>query len=289
VSYALLEEKIGHPFHDRARLELALTHKSFLNENPDCGRSHNERLEFLGDAVVDLAVGQIIMDQAPQASEGELSRRRATVVSEAALAEVALAVDLGQWLFLGRGEEQSGGRQKASVLADALEAIIGAIYLDAGFPAALEVVKRLFATRIAGAGRAAGEDWKTRLQEEAARRRLSVKYQVLSTSGPDHDKRFEVALLLGDVERARGQGKSKKEAEQKAAELALAWLAELAQKAGPEAAADGSPGVDAGAESDGAGVAPQPDSPDPPDPKDPVRDPAHQTMRGRRTRRPKSG
>jgi ribonuclease-3 len=275
VSYALLEEKIGHRFNDRARLELALTHKSFLNENPDCGRSHNERLEFLGDAVVDLAVGQTIMDLAPQASEGELSRRRATVVSEAALAEVALAADLGQWLFLGRGEEQSGGRQKPSVLADALEAIIGAVYLDAGFPAAHEVVKRLFAARIAGAGRAAAEDWKTRLQEEAARRRLSVKYQVLSTSGPDHDKRFEVALLLGDVERARGQGKSKKEAEQKAAELALGWLAELASRSGPEPTSE--PGLDAEA---AAGAAPASGA---------ERDPARETIRARRTRRPKSG
>ena len=231
MSYALLEDKLGYKFNDRARLEIALTHKSFLNENADCGRAHNERYEFLGDAVVDLAVGHVIMDEAPASNEGELSRRRATVVSEAALCEVAQGIDLGQWLFLGRGEEQSGGRQKPSVLADALEAVIGAVYLDGGFLLAHGVVARLFAGRIASAGRAAGEDWKTRLQEEAARRRLTVKYQVQSTSGPDHDKRFEVALILGDVERSRGQGKSKKEAEQGAAELALAWLAELAATA----------------------------------------------------------
>jgi ribonuclease III len=228
VGYALLEEKLGHRFTDRSRLELALTHKSFLNENPDCGRGHNERLEFLGDAVVDLAVGHLIMDQVPKSSEGDLSRRRATVVSESALAEVAEQIDLGQWLFLGRGEEQSGGRKKPSVLADALEAVIGAVYLDAGFVAAHAVVARLFSARIASAGRAAAEDWKTQLQEAAARRKLSVKYQVLATSGPDHDKRFEVAVLLGDVERARGHGRTKKEAEQRAAELALGWLAQLA-------------------------------------------------------------
>jgi ribonuclease-3 len=164
------------------------------------------------------------------------------------------------------------------VLADALEAIIGAVYLDGGFPAAHEVVKRLFAGRIAGASRAAGEDWKTRLQEEAARRRLSVKYQVLSTSGPDHDKRFEVALLLGDVERSRGQGKWKKEAEQKAAELALAWLAELAAKSGSEATTDATPETTTDATSEAT-----------PDPVASVSDSARETLRGRRTRRPKSG
>jgi ribonuclease III len=272
VSYALLEEKLGHRFTDASRLEIALTHKSFVNENPGCGRAHNERLEFLGDAVVDLAVGHVIMDGAPTASEGELSRRRATVVSEAALAEVAVAIDLGQWLFLGRGEEQSGGRQKASVLADSLEAVIGAVYLDGGFVVAHAVVGRLFAARIADASRAAGEDWKTRLQEEAARRRLSVKYQVLSTTGPEHDKRFEIALLLGDVERARGQGKSKKEAEQRAAELALKWLAELSAKHTAELVAETVP----------------PETPPggaPLVPPDPATDPTSR----RRTRRPKSG
>ncbi|MEO6951305.1 MAG: ribonuclease III [Polyangia bacterium] len=225
MSYTLLEDKLGHHFTDSSKLEVALTHKSFLNENPDCGRAHNERYEFLGDAVVDLAVGHLLMEQAPESSEGDLSRRRATVVSEPTLAQVARGLDLGQWLFLGRGEEQSGGRGKPSVLADALEAILGAIYLDVGFPGALEVVARLFAARLASAGSAANEDWKTRLQECAARRKLTVRYQLLGTTGPEHDKRFEVAALLDDVERARGEGRSKKEAEQRAAEVALAWLA----------------------------------------------------------------
>ncbi len=228
MSYVVLEEKLGYHFADRARLEVALTHKSYLNENPDCGRAHNERFEFLGDAVVDLSVGYLLMEQSATRTEGDLSRRRATVVSEPSLAQVAREIDLGQWLFLGRGEEQSGGRQKPSVLADALEAVIGAIFLDGGFPGAHEVIARLFAARIASAGRAVNDDWKTRLQEEAARRRLSVRYQVLGTEGPEHEKRFEVAVLLGDVERARGTGKSKKEAEQRSAELALVWLSELA-------------------------------------------------------------
>ncbi len=227
MSYQLLEQKLGHTFASQDLLEVALTHKSFLNENPDCGRSHNERLEFLGDAVVDLAVGHLLMEQDAARSEGELSRRRATVVSEASLAIVARELDLGPWLFLGRGEEQSGGRQKSSVLADALEAVLGAIYLDGGFVAAHRVVAGIFNTRIDAAGQAANEDWKTRLQESAARRKLSVRYQLLGTSGPDHDKRFEVAAMVGDVERSRGEGHSKKEAEQGAAELALAWLSQL--------------------------------------------------------------
>ena len=224
MSYVLLEDKLGHTFGDASKLEVALTHKSFLNENPDCGRAHNERFEFLGDAVVDLAVGHLLMEQAPESSEGDLSRRRATVVSEPTLAQVARELDLGQWLFLGRGEEQSGGRGKPSVLADALEAILGAIYLDAGFPKALEVAGRLFAARLASAGVAANEDWKTRLQEVAARKKQTVRYQLLGTTGPEHDKRFEVAALVEEVERARGAGRSKKEAEQRAAEVALVWF-----------------------------------------------------------------
>jgi ribonuclease-3 len=224
MAYSLLEDKLAYHFTAPAGLEVALTHKSYLNENPDCGRTHNERLEFLGDAVLDLAVGHLLMDANPERNEGVLSRQRATVVSEASLAEVARGIDLGQWLFLGRGEEQSGGRHKPSVLADALEAILGAIYLDGGFPAANTTVARLFAARIEDAARAAGEDWKTRLQEEAARRRYAVRYELEGTSGPDHDKRFEIALYVADVARARGVGRSKKEAEQRAAELALAWL-----------------------------------------------------------------
>ena len=227
MSYALLERKLGYEFRDTKLLEVALTHKSFLNENPDCGRTHNERFEFLGDAVVDLAVGHLLMDQNANRSEGDLSRRRATVVSEPSLATVAKELDLGPWLFLGRGEEQSGGRLKPSVLADALEALLGAIYFDGGFVVAHDVVSRIFAARIADAGRAATEDWKTRLQEAAARRKLSVRYQLLDTSGPEHEKRFQVAAMLGDVVRSRGEGRSKKEAEQRAAELALAWMAEL--------------------------------------------------------------
>ena len=222
--YAPLEGRLGYVFRERARLECALTHKSYLNENATWGRPDNERLEFLGDAVIDLVVGHLLMDAAPERNEGELSKTRAGIVNESGLAEVAGELGLGEWLFLGRGEEQSGGRRKPSVLADACEALVAAVYLDGGFDAAFAVVKRLFGARTASAGEAGLHDFKTRLQERAARRRLHVRYHVVQEQGPDHDKTFEIAAHIGDREYARGVGKTKKEAEQRAAESALRAL-----------------------------------------------------------------
>ena len=222
--YAPLETRLGYVFRERARLECALTHKSFLNENAGLGRSDNERFEFLGDAVLDLVVGHLLMDAAPERNEGELSKTRASIVNELGLADVASELGLGEWLFLGRGEEQSGGRRKPSVLADACEALVAAVYLDGGFDAAFGVVKRLFGQRVASAREAGLHDFKTRLQERAARRRQHVRYQVVNEEGPDHDKTFEMAAHIGDREYARGVGKTKKEAEQRAAESALRAL-----------------------------------------------------------------
>jgi ribonuclease III len=225
--YAWLETRLGYGFRDAAKLESALTHKSYCNENPGWGRPDNERLEFLGDAVLDLAVGHLLMDAQPARTEGELSKMRASIVSEQGLAQVAVELGLGDWLFLGRGEEGSGGRRKPSVLADAVEAVLAAVYLDGGYDAAFDVIRRLFADRVARVGEAAdvgGRDFKTRLQELAARRRLHVRYVVLGATGPDHDKTFEVAVTLDERETARGVGKTKKEAEQQAAERALAQL-----------------------------------------------------------------
>jgi dsRNA-specific ribonuclease len=164
------------------------------------------------------------MSAQPEAPEGELSKRRAGIVNEAGLALVGVELSLGEWLFLGRGEEQSGGRRKPSVLADACEAVVAAVYLDAGFQAAFELARRLFAARVEGAEQAGHRDFKTRLQELAARRRMRVRYVVAVESGPDHDKTFEIAVEVGDRERARAQGKSKKEAEQRAAAEALREL-----------------------------------------------------------------
>jgi ribonuclease III len=221
TDYSLLEARVGYGFVDKSRLESALTHRSWLNEQPpEARRDHNERLEFLGDAVLALIVGHLLMEAAPTATEGELSRRRAQLVSEASLAEVAVTLDLGEWLFLGRGEEQSGGRKRPSMLADAVEAVVGAVFLDGGFVAAADTVRHLFAARLAATD---DTDWKTRLQEEAQRRKLRAVYTVLATSGPDHDKTFDVEVTVGD-DRGRGQGRSKKEAEQRAAAALLALL-----------------------------------------------------------------
>ena len=232
-AYVPLETRLGHRFADPHRLEAALTHKSFLNENPSAARSDNERMEFLGDAVIDLAISHLLMEAFPTRSEGELSKTRAQIVNEQGLADVAQAIALGEWLFLGRGEEQSGGRGKPSLLADACEAVIAAVYLDGGFDAALLVVRRLFGHRVQAAFEGRGSDYKTRLQERVqAELKVQPRYNVIGTSGPDHDKTFDVALLVGDRELGRGQGKSKKEAEQRAAERALSILD--AESPGPE-------------------------------------------------------
>ena len=213
-----LSRLVGHRFKNRDLLIQSLTHRSY--EADGTRKTANERLEFLGDAVLALIVGQLLMEAAPEANEGELSRRRSQLVSEVTLAEVAAGLDLGEWLFLGRGEEQSGGRRRASMLADAVEAVVGAVFLDGGFVAAIDVVRHLFAARLVSSD---DTDWKTRLQEAAQRRRLRAIYTVTATSGPDHDKRFDVEVAVGD-QTARGQGRSKKEAEQRAAAALLTLL-----------------------------------------------------------------
>jgi ribonuclease-3 len=223
--YEVLETKLGYRFRDRRLLEMALTHKSYLNENPGPGREDNERLEFLGDAVLNLAVGHLLMEWQPLRTEGELSRGRAAVVNEAGLARVAGALGLGEWLFLGRGEEQTGGRRKPSLLADACEALMAAVYLDAGFEVVFRVARQLFEPSLRDARDANHSDYKTRLQERAqGRLRCAPRYAVVAEDGPDHDKTFEVALTLAGKEVARGRGRSKKEAEQQAAAQALAVL-----------------------------------------------------------------
>jgi ribonuclease III len=222
--YERLEAKLGHTFKDPSLLEIALTHKSYLNEHPGERRQDNERLEFLGDAVLDLAVGHLLMERFPLSREGELSMTRAQMVSEPGLADVANELGVGEWLFLGRGEEQTGGRRKASILADSLEAIIAAVYSDAGYDAAFGLVSRLFVPRFAAIDEPGFTDYKTRLQERAqALRREAPKYIVTGEHGPDHDKVFEISVSVGGKVYARAGGKSKKEAEQKAASIAL-WL-----------------------------------------------------------------
>ncbi|HEX2691723.1 MAG TPA: ribonuclease III [Kofleriaceae bacterium] len=216
--YGTLETMLGYTFRDRSLLEQALRHASWCNEHSAERLEDNERLEFLGDAVLDLVVGHKLMTRYPQLREGELSVTRAQVVSEAGLSEVAGQLGLGQWLVLGKGEEKSGGRTKPSILADAFEAILAAVYLDGGFVAAVEMVERLLAQRIETVEFKGFYDFKTRLQETAqARLRATPTYRVVQELGPDHDKRFVVAVTIGSDEWARAVGKSKKEAEQMAA------------------------------------------------------------------------
>ena len=216
--FARLEQRLGHEFSDPRLCEAALTHKSWVNEAPRSGRGNNERLEFLGDAVVTLAVSDLLMKRFPNASEGDLSKTRAVVVSETGLARVAEQLDLGEWVFLGRGEEQAGGRGRPSILANALEALLGAVFLDADFTAAKAVVERLFGAALAGAEDGLQRDFKSRLQERAqALLQQAPRYVVVGQEGPDHDKTFRVAISLGGEELGQASGKSKKEAEQMAA------------------------------------------------------------------------
>lgn len=220
--YSVLEGRIGYSFRQRALCESALTHKSWLNERHGADRTDNERLEFLGDAVLALAVSDMLMKLFPDRSEGELSKTRAALVSEVGLAKAAESIGLGEWIFLGRGEDQAGGRRKPSILSDALEALVGAVYLDSGYVAAHQVTERLFANALRDADSSARFDFKSRLQERSqALLQATPQYAVVGQEGPDHDRRFEVAILLDGREYGRATGRSKKEAEQSAAAKAL--------------------------------------------------------------------
>jgi len=219
---AELEARLGHSFRNAALCETALTHTSWVNEAGQPERSDNERLEFLGDAVLDLVVSDLLMRRFPDRREGDLSRARAALVSEPGLAQVAVALELGRFILLGKGEERTGGRGRPSILANALEALMGAIYVDAGFDAAAAVASRLFESRIEEVDQHARLDYKSRLQERAqALWQTAPVYEVVAEEGPDHDKRFEVALSLAGRPYGRAIGRSKKEAEQGAAAAAL--------------------------------------------------------------------
>jgi ribonuclease-3 len=224
--YTTLEARLGHVFADRALCEAALTHKSWLNEAPPgAARTDNERLEFLGDAVLALVVSDLLMQRFPERAEGELSKTRAVIVSEVGLSKTAQTIGLGQWIFLGRGEDQAGGRGKASILSDALEALMGAVYLDGGLEAARRVAEQLFGEALQDAEQQTRHDYKSRLQERSqALLQATPEYRVVGQEGPDHDKRFSVTISLAGREYGRAVGRSKKEAEQSAAAQALAIL-----------------------------------------------------------------
>lgn len=204
-------------------LELALTHRSYAYEHG--GPPTNERLEFLGDAVLGLIVTEALYEGYPDLAEGDLAKLRAAVVNRNALAGVARCLGLGPHVRLGRGEEATGGRSKASILADTLEALIGAVYLGSGVAACAPFVRRLFDPLIAESVRTgSGLDWKTKLQELAAAAGLGVPEYLVDESGPDHAKRFRATVWVAGRSRGTGDGGSKKEAEQGAARAACASL-----------------------------------------------------------------
>jgi ribonuclease-3 len=214
-----LADRIGRPFVDPSLLDRAVAHRSWCAEHE--GVQSNERLEFLGDAVLGLVVTDHIFRTYPDLPEGELAKVRATVVSAAALAEVALELSLGDALLLGKGEDASGGREKPSILADATEAVIGAVYLDGGWDAAQTFILDLLGDRIATAALGpGGQDYKTRLQELAARQLEALPEYEVADEGPDHAKRFYATVVLQGRSFGTGEGRSKKQAEQAAARVA---------------------------------------------------------------------
>jgi ribonuclease III len=221
-----LFRRLGYVFDDMDLLAQALTHASYVNEQPGVDLKDNERLEFLGDAVLDLAISRILMDTFVEAKEGDLSKLRAMIVDETGLYAVALALGLGSHIRLGKGEAQSGGREKPSILADAMEAILGALYLEAGFDKSLEIIRGLFSPVLERlTQRAEVHDFKSRLQEHTQRCLKSTPtYRLLEEFGPAHDKTFRVQAMLTGTRLAEGEGKSKKEAEQNAAREALRCL-----------------------------------------------------------------
>ncbi|GBC62723.1 ribonuclease III [Desulfonema ishimotonii] len=225
MTLSKLEKKLSYTFKNKKLLEEACRHSSYVNEHPEPGMRDNERLEFLGDAVLSLVVGHSLMRAYPDISEGNLSRMRAGLVNEFQLAELAQKLNLGSHLLLGKGEIHTRGREKSSILADAFEAVIAAIYLDGGFDAAFRFLRGRFGELIAAINApAAHYDYKSQLQEivQVSHKVMPV-YTVVGEKGPDHNKTFTVEIRIRDM-RAEGIGKSKKMAEQEAARRALDLL-----------------------------------------------------------------
>ena len=220
----IFENITGHIFSDKTLLKKALTHSSYCRENGIPSHESNERLEFLGDAFLDAIVGNELYSRMPQANEGKLTKTRAVVVCEKSLSEVGNEINIGEFLYLGNGEAQTGGRGRDSIIADALEAVIGAIFLDGGYEPAERFVLGFFdrIMRDAIDGKIFS-DYKTEVQEllQKGGRKPDISYILDRTEGPDHDKTFFVHLTCNNVRMGSGTGKTKKEAEQEAAKVSL--------------------------------------------------------------------
>lgn len=223
---AAFQKILGVSFEHPSLLEQALVHSSYINENPHFAPTSNERLEFLGDAVLGLVITERLYHDLPSSAEGELTKLRATLVCRDTLARTAKAIRLGDFLYLGKGEEASGGRRKPINLAGGLEAVIAAIFLDLGSTVAKEFILRLFEKQLEKAVTQGGEaDYKSQLQEYIqAREQQAPAYLVVEAEGPDHDRSFIVEVRVGDTALGRGTGKSKKAAETEAARSALEQL-----------------------------------------------------------------
>lgn len=220
-----LEKKIGYTFRNRRLLETALTHSSYANERHGEGCESYERLEFLGDSILGFTTAEFLYAHEPSLPEGSMTRLRAELVCESSLHKVALALDLGRYMRLGKGEERSGGRERPSILADMVEAIIAAMYLDAG----LEQAKSFIMSRVLKDAEISEEhrsqDYKTVLQELVQRKAdQHIAYELIGESGPDHNKRFTFRVSINGVSAGEGTGRTKKEAEQMAAKQALETL-----------------------------------------------------------------
>lgn len=231
-----LYQDLHYNFQDEQLINQALTHKSYAHENQNENIPNNERLEFLGDAVLDLIISDLLMERFPLLSEGGLSRIRAGLVSESGLSKIAVSMDLGKYLYIGKGEVLTGGRQKSSILSDALEAVFAAVYLDSrdnyGLDSVREVIVKLFEEHIPKEfGAFNFRDFKTELQEYVQKKFHTVTvYQLVNEEGPDHQKTFEVSVKIMDKEYGRGVGMSKKQAEQSAAEKAIMFFKENENK-----------------------------------------------------------
>ena len=222
-----LEERLGYSFRNRALLETALTHSSYANENRASGIVCNERLEFLGDSVLGVTVADFLYRHFPDMPEGRMTRLRAELVCEQSLHRVALELHLGDYLRLGKGEEHNGGRKRASILSDAVEAVIAAMYIDAGMETAAGFIHRCLLDDVRAIETPTFTDYKTSLQELVQRHSGQVlSYELVGEEGPDHAKTFRVQVCLNGDPIGRGIGRTKKEAEQAAAANALEALRE---------------------------------------------------------------
>jgi len=223
MDFGPFESHIGHTFRDRSLIETAFTHRSYLNENRTPGREHNERLEFLGDAVLELVVTEFLYAKYPAKAEGELTAYRAALVNTVSISDAATKLGMNDYLLLSRGEARDTGRARQIILANAFEALIGALYLDGGYePANKFIADNLFHKTEDVVAKRLWQDPKSRFQEIAQEKAgITPRYEVVSQSGPDHDKTFVTGVYLEKEQVAKGEGRSKQEAEQSAAENAL--------------------------------------------------------------------